>query len=151
MKYSANERLLVCAPLFHSFGNVLGVCAIVTHGATLVFTENFEPLIVLAAIQKEKCTAIYGVPTMFIDELNHPMFDMFDLSSLRTGIMAGSVCPIEIVKSVMTKMHVKDLIIVYGLTETSPGMTATRAHNSAEARATTIGFELPNIEVASTI
>jgi len=147
MKYSCNERLLVCVPLFHSFGNVLGICAIVTHGATLVFTEDFEPLMVFAAIQKEKCTAIYGVPTMFIDELNHPMFDMFDLNSLRTGIMAGAVCPIETVKSVMTKMHVKDLIIVYGLTETSPGMTATRAHNSAETRATTVGFELPNVEV----
>ncbi len=147
MKYSCKERLLVCVPLFHSFGNVLGICAIVTHGATLIFTEDFEPLMVFAAIQKEKCTAIYGVPTMFIDELNHPMFDMFDLSSLRTGIMAGAVCPIETVKSVMTKMHVKDLIIVYGLTETSPGMTATRAHNSAESRATTIGFELPNVEV----
>ena len=147
MKYSANERLLVCVPLFHSFGNVLGICAIVTHGATLVFTEDFEPLMVFAAIQKEKCTAIYGVPTMFIDELNHPMFNMFNLSSLRTGIMAGSVCPIETMKSVMTKMHVKDIIIVYGLTETSPGMTATRAHNSAETRATTIGFELPNVEV----
>ncbi len=147
MKYSTNERLLVCVPLFHSFGNVLGVCAIVTHGATMIFTEDLDPLMVFAAVQKEKCTAIYGVPTMFIDEINHPMFDMFDLSSLRTGIMAGAVCPIEIVKSVMTKMHVKDLIIVYGLTETSPGMTATRAHNSAETRATTVGFELPNIEV----
>ncbi len=147
MKYSCKERLLVCVPLFHSFGNVLGICAIVAHGATLIFTEDFEPLMVFAAIQKEKCTAIYGVPTMFIDELNHPMFDMFDLRSLRTGIMAGAVCPIETVKSVMTKMHVKDLIIVYGLTETSPGMTATRAHNSAEKRATTVGFELPNVDV----
>ena len=147
MKYSVNERLLVCVPLFHSFGNVLGVCAIVTHGATLVFTEDFEPLMVLAAIQKEKCTAIYGVPTMFIDELNHPMFDMFDLSSLRTGIMAGAPCPIKTMNEVMTKMHVKDIIIVYGLTETSPGMTATRAHNSAEKRSATVGFELPNVEV----
>ena len=147
MKYSGNERLLVCVPLFHSFGNILGVCAIVTHGATLVFTEDFDPLMVFAAIQKEKCTAIYGVPTMFIEELNHPMFDMFDLSSLRTGIMAGAPCPIETMNEVMTRMHAKDIIIVYGLSETSPGMTATRAHNSARLRSTTVGFELPNVEV----
>ncbi|MCK5730622.1 MAG: AMP-binding protein, partial [Draconibacterium sp.] len=97
--------------------------------------------------QKEKCTAIYGVPTMFIEELNHPMFDMFDLSSLRTGIMAGAPCPIETMNEVMTRMHAKDIIIVYGLSETSPGMTATRAHNSARLRSTTVGFELPNVEV----
>jgi len=84
---------------------------------------------------------------MFIAELHHPMFDMFDLSSLRTGIMAGSLCPIETMNQVMTKMHAKDIIIVYGLTETSPGMTATRTHNPPEVRATTVGFELPNVEV----
>jgi len=147
MKYTANDRLLLCVPLFHCFGCVLGVCAIISHGATMVFTEDFDPLMVLAAVQKEKCTAIYGVPTMFIAEINHPMFDMFDLNSLRTGIMAGAPCPIETMKQVMTKMHVKDIIIVYGLTETSPGMTATRTHNSAEVRSTTVGFELPNVEV----
>lgn len=147
MKYTQNDRLLICVPLFHCFGCVLGVCAIISHGATMVFTEEFDPLMVLAAVQKEKCTAIYGVPTMFIAELNHPMFDMFDLSSLRTGIMAGALCPIETMNQVMTKMHAKDIIIVYGLTETSPGMTATRTHNSAEVRSTTVGFELPNVEV----
>jgi len=147
MKYTANDRLLLCVPLFHCFGCVLGVCAIISHGATMVFTEDFDPLMVLAAVQKEKCTAIYGVPTMFIAELHHPMFDMFDLSSLRTGIMAGAPCPIETMNQVMTKMHVKDIIIVYGLTESSPGMTATRTHNSAEIRSTTVGFELPNVEV----
>ncbi len=147
MKYTSNDRLLVCVPLFHCFGCVLGVCAIVSHGATMVFTEEFDPLMVLAAVQKEKCTAIYGVPTMFIAELNHPMFDMFDLSSLRTGIMAGALCPIETMNQVMTRMHAKDIIIVYGLTETSPGMTATRTHNSAEVRSTTVGFELPNVDV----
>jgi len=147
MKYTANDRLLVCVPLFHCFGSVLAVCAIIAHGATMVFTEDFDPLLVLASIQKEKCTALYGAPTMFIAELNHPMFDMFDLSSLRTGIMAGALSPIETMKQVMTKMHIKDIIIVYGLTETSPGMTATRTHNSAEVRSTTVGFELPNVEV----
>lgn len=147
MNYSSNDRLLLCVPLFHCFGCVLGVCAIVAHGAAMVFVEEFDPLMVLAAVEKEKCTAIYGVPTMFIAELNHPMFDMFDLSTLRTGIMAGALCPIETMKAVMEKMHARDLIIVYGLTETSPGMTATRTHNSAQVRSTTVGFELPNVEV----
>lgn len=147
MKYTANDRLLLCVPLFHYFGCVLAVCAIVSHGAAMIIVEDFDPLMVLAAIEKEKCTAIYGVPTMFIAGLNHPMFDMFDVSSLRTGIMAGSLCPIETMNQVMTKMHCKDIIIVYGLTEASPGMTATRIHNSPEVRATTVGFELPNVEV----
>lgn len=147
MKYSQDDRLLVCVPLFHCFGCVLAVCAIVSHGATMVFTEEFDPLMVLASVQKEKCTALYGVPTMFIAELNHPMFDMFDLSSLRTGIMAGAPCPIETMKQVMDKMYMKDIIVVYGLTESSPGMTATRCHNSPEVRATTVGFEFPNVEV----
>ena len=147
MKYTEDDRLLVCVPLFHCFGCVLAVCAIVTHGATMVFTEDFDPLLVLASVQKERCTALYGVPTMFIAELNHPMFDMFDLSSLRTGIMAGALCPIDTMRQVMDKMNMKDIIIVYGLTESSPGMTATRTHNSVEVRATTVGFEFPNVEV----
>lgn len=147
MKYTADDRLLVCVPFFHCFGCVLAVCAIISHGATMVVTENFDPLMVLASVEKERCTALYGVPTMFIAELHHPMFDLFDLSSLRTGIMAGSLCPIETMRQVMDKMHCKDIISVYGLTETSPGMTATRTHNSAEVRATTVGFEFPNVEV----
>lgn len=147
MKYTEDDRLLVCVPLFHCFGCVLAVCAIVTHGATMVFAEDFDPLMVLASVQKEKCTALYGVPTMFIAELNHPMFDMFDLSSLRTGIMAGSLCPIKTMQQVMDKMNMKDIIIVYGLTESSPGMTATRTHNSVQVRSTTVGFEFPNVEV----
>jgi fatty-acyl-CoA synthase len=136
--------------MFHCFGCVLSLCSIVTHGATLVFNEEFDPLMVLASVQKEKCTALNGVPTMFIAELNHPMFDMFDLRSLRTGIMAGALCPIETMNQVMTKMHMKDVIIVYGLTESSPGMTATRTHNSPEVRSTTVGFEFPNVEVKIT-
>jgi len=147
MRFTANERLLVCVPLFHCFGCVLALCAVITHGATMVMVEDFDPLMVLASVEKEKCTALYGVPTMFIAELNHPMFSMFDLSSLRTGIMAGSLCPIETMNQVMQKMNMKDIIIVYGLTETSPGMTATRTHNSPEVRATTVGFEFPNVEV----
>ena len=147
MKYTSDDRLLVCVPMFHCFGCVLALCAIITHGATMVFNEEFDPLMVLASVQKEKCTALYGVPTMFIAELNHPMFDMFELSSLRTGIMAGALCPIETMNQVMTKMNMKDVIIVYGLTESSPGMTATRTHNSPEVRSTTVGFEFPNVEV----
>jgi fatty-acyl-CoA synthase len=147
MKFTSRERLLVCVPLFHCFGCVLALCAVITHGCTMVMVEDFDPLMVLASVEKEKCTALYGVPTMFIAELNHPMFSMFDLSSLRTGIMAGSLCPIETMNQVMQKMNMKDIIIVYGLTETSPGMTATRTHNSPEVRATTVGFEFPNVEV----
>jgi fatty-acyl-CoA synthase len=147
MNYTNKDRLLVCVPLFHCFGCVLAVCAIVSHGATMVFTEDFDPLRVLAGIQKEKCTSVYGVPTMFIAELNHPMFDMFDLTSLRTGIMAGALCPVETMRQVMDKMHCKDIIIVYGLTETSPGMTTTRVFDSPEIRATTVGTNLPGVEV----
>jgi fatty-acyl-CoA synthase len=147
MKYTSDERLLVCVPMFHCFGCVLSLCSVLTHGATLVFNEEFDPLMVLASVQKEKCTALNGVPTMFIAELNHPMFDMFELSSLRTGIMAGAPCPIETMNLVMKRMHMKDVIIVYGLTESSPGMTATRTHNSPEVRSTTVGFEFPNVEV----
>lgn len=147
MNYTKDDKLLTCVPLFHCFGCVLAVCAIVSHGATLVMLEDFDPLTVLASVEKEKCTALYGVPTMFIAELNHPMFSMFDLTSLRTGIMAGAPCPIETMKQVMTLMHCKDIISVYGLTETSPGMTASRVTDSAELRATTVGRELPWIEV----
>lgn len=147
MKYTDKERLLVCVPFFHCFGCVLALCAIVTHGATMVVTEDFDPLLVLASVQREKCTALYGVPTMFIAELNHPMFDMFDLSSLRTGIMAGALCPIETMKEVMQKMNMKDIISVYGLTESSPGMTASRTIDPPEIRATTVGVDFPNVEV----
>jgi len=147
MNYTSDERLLVCVPMFHCFGCVLALCAIITHGATIVFNEEFDPLMVLASVQKEKCTALYGVPTMFIAELNHPMFDLFDLSSLRTGIMAGALCPIETMNQVMNKMNMKDIIIVYGLTESSPGMTATRTHNTPEVRSTTVGYAYPNVEV----
>jgi acyl-CoA synthetase (AMP-forming)/AMP-acid ligase II len=109
-----------------------------THGATTVMIETFVPLVVLASIQKEKCTALYGVPTMFIAELNHPMFDMFDLSSLRTGIMAGSPCPIETMRQVIDKMHMTDVTIAYGLTEGSPVMTQTRTDDPIEVK---VGIE----------
>ena len=147
MNYSADERLCVCVPLFHCFGCVLALCSILTRGGTLVLVENFDPLMVLASVQKEKCTVLHGVPTMFITELNHPMFNLFDLSSLRTGIMAGALCPIETMNSVMEKMNMKELIIVYGLTESSPGMTATRVTDSPLIRSTTVGKAYPSVEV----
>ncbi len=148
MNYSTNDSLCVCVPLFHCFGCVLAVCAALTHGVTMVMVENFDPLLVLASVQKEKCTALYGVPTMFIAELNHPMFNIFDLSSLRTGIMAGSLCPVNTMRDVMEKMHMNEIIIVYGLTESSPGMTATKTSDSPEIRATTVGRSLPFVEVS---
>lgn len=147
MRYTSKERVCLPVPLFHCFGIVLGVMAILSHGATHVLLESFDPLVALASIHKEKCTAIYGVPTMYIAELNHPMFNMFDMSSLRTGIMAGAGCPVELMKTVMDKMNMKEITSVYGLTETSPGMTQSRWNQSAEVRATTVGYELPDIEV----
>jgi len=147
MNYTQNDRLCVCVPLFHCFGCVLAVCAIISHGATMVMVENFDPLMVLASVEKERCTALYGVPTMFLAELHHPMFDMFDLSSLRTGIMAGAPCPIDTMNQVMDKMYMKEIIIVYGLTESSPGMTATRTDDPPEIRATTVGKAFPFVDV----
>ncbi len=147
MHFTPADRLLICVPLFHCFGCVLGVCSVITHGSTMVMVEDFDPLKVLASVHRERCTALHGVPTMFIAELNHPMFDMFDLSSLRTGIMAGAPCPIETMKQVMDKMYCRDIISVYGLTETSPGMSATRVTDSMEIRATTVGRAFPNVEV----
>jgi fatty-acyl-CoA synthase len=146
-RFTAADRLCLAPPLFHCFGLVLGVMAIITHGATLVMIESFDPLLVLASVQKEKCTALYGVPTMFIAELNHPMFNMFDLSSLRTGIMAGSPCPIETMRQVIDKMHMTDVTIAYGLTEGSPVMTQTRVEDSIEVKVGTVGSPLPYIEV----
>jgi fatty-acyl-CoA synthase len=130
------EKDIVClpVPLFHCFGLVLGMMAIITHGATAAMLEWFDPLLVLATIQKEKCTAVYGVPTMFIAELNHPMFKMFDLSSLRTGIMAGSPCPIETMRQVIDQMHMTEITICYGLTESSP-VSGLRIVTSTPGRA----------------
>jgi fatty-acyl-CoA synthase len=143
------EKDIVClpVPLFHCFGLVLGMMAIITHGAAAAMLEWFDPLLVLATIQKEKCTSVYGVPTMFIAELNHPMFKMFDLSSLRTGIMAGSPCPIEAMKQVIEEMYMTEVTICYGLTESSPVMTQTRYDDSLEVKVETVGRALPGVEV----
>lgn len=144
------EKDIVClpVPLFHCFGLVLGMMAIVTHGAAAALLENFDPLLVLATVQKEKCTALYGVPTMFIAELNHPMFSMFDTATLRTGIMAGSPCPMEVMKRVINDMHASQITIAYGLTEGSPVMTQTRTDDPIEVMVGTVGRELPGIEVS---
>lgn len=147
MRYTSKERVCLPVPLFHCFGIVLGVMAVLTHGATHVLLESFDPLLALASIHKEKCTAIYGVPTMFIAELNHPMFNMFDMSSLRTGIMAGSGVPIELMKTVIEKMHMPEVTSVYGLTETSPGMTQSHWNDSVEVKATTVGDAFEGIDV----
>ena len=146
-KLTEADRLCLTVPLFHCFGLVLGVMAILTHGATHVILESFDPLLALASVQKERCTALYGVPTMFIAELNHPMFAMFNLSSLRTGIMAGSPCPMEIMKRVIADMRCRDITIAYGLTEGSPVTMQTSTDDPIEMRVSTVGQRLPGIEV----
>ncbi|MDR0895848.1 MAG: AMP-binding protein [Prevotellaceae bacterium] len=148
MRFTADDKLCVCVPLFHCFGVVLASMNVLTHGCTQVMVERFNPLLVLASVHKERCTALYGVPTMFIAELNHPMFDMFDLSSLRTGIMAGSLCPVELMRQVQEKMFMK-VTSVYGLTETAPGMTQTRIDDAFEVRCNTVGsdYEFTDVRV----
>ncbi|MDR1980213.1 MAG: AMP-binding protein [Tannerellaceae bacterium] len=143
MGFTTADKLCCCVPLFHCFGVTLASMNVLTHGCTQVMVERFDPLVVLASIHKERCTALYGVPTMFIAELNHPMFDMFDLTSLRTGIMAGSLCPEEVMRSVTEKMHITYITSVYGLTESSPGMTHTTLDDSFEDRCTTVGKAYP--------
>ncbi|WP_321421232.1 AMP-binding protein [uncultured Methanobacterium sp.] len=146
-KFTEKDRLCITVPLFHCFGIVLAVMATFSHGATMVMVELFDPLLVLAAVQKERCTALYGVPTMFIAEYSHPMFDMFDLSSLRTGIMAGSTPPIEAMKRVVNDMNMTQITSVYGLTEGSPGFTQTSVDDPMEKRVETVGKPLPECEV----
>ena len=147
MHYTENDKLCCCVPLFHCFGIVLATMACLTHGSAQVMVERFDPLVVLASVHKERCTLLYGVPTMFIAELDHPMFDMFDVSSLRSGIMAGALCPIELMRRVTDKLHITHITSVYGLTESSPGMTHSVIEDSFEARCTTVGKEYPFTEV----
>ncbi len=147
MKFTETDRLCIPVPFFHCFGSVLAVMASVTHATAMVPVEIFDPLKVLQTIEKERCTAVHGVPTMFIAELEHPEFGNFDLTSLRTGIMAGSVCPIEVMKRVVKDMHVSEITSVYGQTESSPGITQTRTADSIELRVATVGRALPGAEV----
>ncbi|MRR53024.1 MAG: AMP-binding protein [Deltaproteobacteria bacterium] len=147
MRFTEKDRLCIPVPFFHCFGCVLGVMACVTHGATMIPVETFSPLQVLQAIEKERCTAVHGVPTMFIAELEHPDFEKFDLTSLRTGIMAGSPCPIEVMKRVIRDMHASEITIAYGQTESSPVITQTRTDDPIELRVATVGRALPDVEV----
>ena len=142
------DRVCVPVPLYHCFGMVLGNLACTTHGAAIVLPEAaFEPGAVLEAVEAERCTALYGVPTMFIAELAHPEFHRFDLSSLRTGIMAGSPCPVEVMKQAVSAMHMDEVTICYGMTETSPVSTQTSASDSLDKRVSTVGRVHPHVEV----
>ena len=148
MKLSAKDRLCIPVPLYHCFGMVLGNLACLTHGATIVYpSDGFDPLAVLQTVQDEKCTGLHGVPTMFIAELDHPRFTEFDLSSLRTGIMAGSPCPIEVMKRVMRDMHMREVTIAYGMTETSPVSCQSSTTTPLEKRVSTVGLVQPHLQV----
>jgi fatty-acyl-CoA synthase len=147
MRFTEKDRLCIPVPFFHCFGCVLAVMACVTHGSTMVPVEIFDPLKVLQAVEKERCTALHGVPTMFIAELEHPRFSEFDLTSLRTGIMAGSNCPIEVMRRVIRDMHASEITIAYGQTESSPVITQTRTDDPIELKVSTVGRVLPNVEL----
>ena len=141
------DRICLPVPLFHCFGCVLGVLAAVPHGSTLVVLEEFNPLLAMTAVDAEQCTALYGVPTMFITILEHSMFARFDYSSLRTGIMAGSPCPITVMRQVIQKMNMSEITICYGLTEASPVITQTRVDDDIQKRVETVGRALPHVDV----
>lgn len=148
MKLTPQDKLCIPVPLYHCFGMVLGNLACITHGTAMVYPgEGFEPLATLSTVAEERCTGLHGVPTMFIAELEHPEFSRFDLSSLRTGIMAGAPCPIEIMRRCMTQMHLTEITIAYGMTETSPVSTQTTTDDPVERRVTTVGRAHPHIEV----
>jgi fatty-acyl-CoA synthase len=148
MKFTEKDRLCIPVPFYHCFGMVLSNLASMTHGSAMVIPAPvFSAEDVLKTVQKEKCTALHGVPTMFIAELAHPDFDYYDLRSLRTGIMAGSPCPIEVMKQVNRKMHMDDIVIVYGQTETSPGVTMTTTLDPLERRVSTVGRVFPHTEL----
>jgi fatty-acyl-CoA synthase len=143
-----DDRLCIPVPLYHCFGMVMSTLACVTHGATMVFPgAGFDPLSVLETIQAERCTALHGVPTMFIAEMEHPEFKRFDLTSLRAGIMAGSPCPIEVMRRVMDTMHLRDITIAYGMTETSPVSFQSAVDDPIERRVSTVGRIQPHLEV----
>jgi fatty-acyl-CoA synthase len=145
--YTPADRLCLCVPLFHCFGCVIGVLGAFTHGACLCPMESFDPKRVLETVHRERCTALYGVPTMFIAELECVDFKSYDLTSLRTGVMAGALCPEPLMRRVMTDMHLPEITIAYGMTESSPGITMTPRDSSVAQRSQTVGPVLPELEV----
>ncbi|MBV8738150.1 MAG: AMP-binding protein [Alphaproteobacteria bacterium] len=147
MKFTARDRVCIPVPLYHCFGMVIGNLGCLTHGAAMVYpSEGFDPLATLEAIEAERCTAVYGVPTMFIAEMDHPDFGKFDLSSLRTGIMAGSPCPIEVMRKAVDRMHLSEIVIGYGMTETSPASFVSATDDPLERRVSTVGRVMPHVE-----
>ncbi|UKI14315.1 MAG: AMP-binding protein [Clostridiales bacterium] len=146
MKFTKDDKLCITVPFFHCFGLVLAMMACITHGTTMVPVERYSPVPVMNAISVEKCTAVHGVPTMFIAMLEHAQFNNFDFSSLRTGIMAGSPCPIEVMKKVIDKMNMREIVIVFGQTEAAPGCTMTTTSDSIDKRVNTVGRAFPGVE-----
>ena len=148
MKLTPRDRLCIPVPLYHCFGMVLGNLACTTHGTAMVYPgEGFDPLATLQTVAEERCTGLHGVPTMFIAQLEHPEFSSFDLSSLRTGIMAGAPCPIEVMRRCMAQMHLSEITIAYGMTETSPVSTQTTTDDPVARRTSTVGRVHPHVEV----
>jgi fatty-acyl-CoA synthase len=148
LRYDERERVCIPVPFYHCFGMVMGNLACVTHGACAVVPgESFAPLAVLEAVEDERCTSLYGVPTMFIAALEEPRFSEFDLSSLRTGIMAGAPCPVETMRQVRSSMHMEEVTTACGMTETSPVSTQTAVDDPVEKRVTTVGRAHPHVEL----
>lgn len=147
LAFTPADRLCLCVPLFHCFGCVIGVLGAYTHGACLCPVETFDARKVLETVERERCTALYGVPTMFLAELEDPEFERFDLTSLRTGVMAGALCPEPLMRKVIDRMHLPEMTIAYGLTETSPGITQTPRDAGLDERTQTVGKVMPEIEV----
>src|SRR4029077_11048927 len=147
LAYTPADRLCLCVPLFHCFGCVIGVLGAFTCGACLCPVVAFDPKTVLETVHRERCTALYGVPTMFIAELECPDFAHYDLTSLRTGVMAGALCPEPLMRRVLTDMHLPEMTIAYGMTESSPGITMTPRDSTIAQRTQTVGPVLPELEV----
>ena len=147
-RYTEEDRVCIPVPFYHCFGMVMGNLACTSHGATMVIpAPSFDPQATLGAVAAERCTSLYGVPTMFIAELEHPRFDAFDLTSLRTGIMAGSPCPVEVMRRVIDRMHMSEVGICYGMTETSPVSTQTAFDDPLEKRVGSVGRVGPHLEI----
>ncbi|BDG05351.1 AMP-binding protein [Anaeromyxobacter oryzae] len=148
LRYSEQDRVCIPVPFYHCFGMVLANLACTTHGAAMIIpAETFDPVAVMRTVQEERCTSLYGVPTMFIAELDHPDFAKFDYSTLRTGIMAGSPCPVEVMKKVQKDMHMPEVTICYGMTETSPVSTQSKTDDPLEKRVATVGQVHPHVEI----